>query len=346
MNVLKLAKPNLNNARTRKRCLTAIGFCKAYLSDKPKPISKHEIDRVFSQGQNATSKWLRYYLLEKHHSHNMHAGTYDRYTLNKQGYDYVCEMLDLPQDGEFNANAISDFKLAVSAAIERYPFDAIEYRDKSDRYYHGAQNLRKSVRNEYLKANGLGVQYDLVCAAQSLLYQRYLQLKPHEPLDFIADYPANRNSIRSRLADELQLPIDAVKIIITAIFNNATVSDNPRHEIYKICQYDPARIEWIKQDLYLSCLRKEIKAMWKALKVDIDLGETRRVNGSLKAGLYRKHERHVMDVLITHIAASGKKYFIIHDCIATELNSFTTDELQSAVRYATGIDVLIEEELL
>lgn len=346
MNVLKLAKPNLNNARTRKRCLTAIGFCKSYLSDTPQPISKHEIDRVFSQGQNPTSKWLRYYLLEKHHSHNMHAGTYDRYTLNKEGYDYVCEMLALPQEDQFTANAISDFKLAVSAAIEKYPFNAIEYRDKSDRYYHGAQNLRKSVRNEYLKANGLGVQYDLVCAAQSLLYQRYLQLNPDQPLDLIADYPTNRDKIRSRLADELELPIDTIKTIITAIFTNATVSANPRHEIFKLCEYDPARIDWINQDLYLTLLRKEISAMWKALKVDIDLGDTKRVNGSLKAGLYRKHERHVMDVLITHIAASGKKYYIIHDCIATELNSFTTDELQSAVHYATGIDVQLEEKFL
>ena len=345
-NPFKIKTPNLKNRRTRKRIYNALMFAQSMLhAEHPAPLSRYELDREFSQAVTATGRWLRYHLLITHdNTWNHFQGKCKEYLLNVDGVKLLRELLEI--DKPYNAFSgltnrdnykYLDTQLAVDWANERYPFDEITYNEKSNRYWNAIQNLRREIRNEYLKSNGLKYQYDMVCAAQTLLYQRYYQMTG-KSLDMIIDYITNRDNIRERLSRELDLPIDSIKKLLTALFAGARVVASNHNDIYEICEYDNARIEWINQDVYMNMLRNEIKVLWKTLRNEIDY--TGRITSSIKWKYYFSLERQVMDVIINHV--KDKKHFILHDAIVVE-QELDVSQIKSQIKSTTGFTIQLEE---
>jgi hypothetical protein len=303
--------------------LQALGMCKAFLSEtKPVELSKFTIDRYFSQQQNTTGRWLRMKLLVEHNGWDMYSGKCKTYTVNPEGAKLVNEILQVNKS--YNAfsglsdtanNQTINHTLAVDWALKNYPFRDITYTEKSNRYWHAVQNLRKTVRNEYLVRNGIVNQYDIVCAAQTLLSQTYTHATGRR-LELIESYIANRDTIRKKLANDLDLPIQVVKTILTALFAGARIVSNTRNDIFQLCEYDVARIEWMKQDMYLTELRKEISTMWRGIKPLLKTDA--RLSAKLRWKCYFALEKQVMDVIIKEAQDTNNNYYIIHDAIATQ----------------------------
>ena len=349
-NHYKIQLPNFKNKRTQKRMLQALGMCEAFLSEtKPVELSKFTIDRYFSQQQNITGKWLRMKLLNEHDGWDMHSGKCKSYTRNPRGVQLVEEILQVNKS--YNAfsglsdtanNQTINHTLAVDWALKNYPFSSITYNEKSNRYWHPVQNLRKSVRNKYLVRNDITNQYDIVCAAQTLLSQTYTHATGRR-LELIESYIANRDSIRNKLANDLDLPIHVVKTILTALFAGARIVSNPRNDIFQLCEYDFARIEWMKQDMYLSELRKEISTMWSGIKPLLKTDA--RLNAKTRWKCYFALEKQVMDVIIKHTQTTNNKYFIIHDAIATQ-RELDIEGIKSQIKDLTNYSIEIERSNL
>lgn len=327
--------------------MNAYAFTNALIGkDEQHPITFDVLLKEFSSSQSVTGKWLRYHLLEcVDESYSMYLGKCKKYRKRPEGIQLIEEILDVYR--EFNAhtgltrkeyNQKLNSEMSIDWAMKRYPFDQITYNEKSNRYWHGAQNLRKSVRNEYLKRNGLKYQYDLVCAAQTLLYDRF-KTTSNKRLHTIESYLVDRDAFRYHLAKELQLPISSIKTILTSMFAGARLSK--MGSIYEACQYDNARIEWMKQDPDMIQLKKEISFMWKKLKPQIET-ERRRLGPRDKWRYYFKLEKQVMDIIINE---TNTKHYIIHDCIATE-DVLDTKQLSDKIFSQTGINIQIEKSEL
>lgn len=349
-NHFKIDLPNFKNQRTQKRMLQALGMCKAFLDEtKPKQLSKFVIDRYFSQQQNTTGRWLRMKLLKEHDGWCAYSGQCKTYTVNPEGVKLVEEILQVNKSynafsglSDIHNNQTINHTLAVDWALKNYPFRDITYNEKSSRYWHPVQNLRKTIRNEYLVRNDVTHQYDIVCAAQTLLSQTYTHITGNR-LELIESYITNRDKIRSRLANELDLPIPVVKTILTALFAGARVVANHRNAIFQECEYDVARIDWIDQDLYITELKKEISTMWRGIKPA--LKTDKRLNSRTKWACYFSLEKQVMDVIIKEAQTTNNKYFIIHDAIATQRELDET-QIKSLIKDQTKFSIEIERSNL
>lgn len=358
-NPFKMEIPNLKNRRTYKRVYNALAFVNASLSDiTARPLGRDYLNKYFSQSNSVTGKWLRYHLIkEDGDAFNMWLGQCKRYTRNQEGCELIEELLEISKP--YNAfsgltmkdkHLTLDMKMAIEWAVKEFPFDKIEYEYKTYRHWHPVQSLRKLVRAEYLKRNGITEQYDLVCAAQTLLYQLY-QRETGQTLDMIESYIANRDIVRQRLATEMELPIKKVKTIITALFAGARVVANPHNAIFQECYYDKSRIEWMKQDVYFNLLRDEIHEMWTALRPYVE--HVKEVNSSQriltstnKWRLYFSLEEVIMNSIRQHLDSHNKKYFLIHDAICTEPNAIDIASLKSHIYKSTKFHINIEKSYL
>lgn len=358
-NPFKMEIPNLHNRRTYKRVYDALAFVNAtFVNDEARPATRDHLNKYFSQSNSVTGRWLRHHLLkEVDESFNMWLGQSKRYIRNEDGCKLIEELLEISKP--YNAfsgltmkdkHLTLDMKMAVEWAVKEFDFDKIEYEYKTYRHWHPVQSLRKLVRAEYLKRNGVTEQYDLVCAAQTLLYQLY-QRETGKSLDMIESYIANRDTVRNRLATEMELPVKKVKTIITALFAGARVVANVHNAIYQECYYDKSRIEWMKQDVYFNLLRDEIHEMWTALKpyvehVKEDDTSQRVLTSANKWRLYFSLEEVIMNVIREHLEANNKKYFLIHDAICTETDALDITTIRSHIYNRTKFNINIEKSYL
>ena len=351
-NHFRIKTPNLNNARTRKRIHNALGWAISRLDPiKPVSIPRNELYRELSQESTTTGRWLRFHLLKTDDVFIM-GRTCKYYTLNPEGVDLIRELMEIQRP--YNAytgltmreqHETLDNALAVKWCLDNHPFDKIEYDEKKHRYYTALQNIRKSVRNAYMRENGLKVQYDLVCAAQTILHERYKQLTG-KSLEIIQSYINNRDDIRNRLSVELQLPLNTVKKILTALFAGGRLVSNNRNDIFPLCEYDPARIEWLKQDPYMCLLRDELKEMWKAHRYYVKC-KGNKITCSDKWIYYFSLEQEVMDVVFNHLDTNKHKYFKLHDAVVVENNNIINiTEMNKLIYKQTGLSVQLEASCL
>jgi len=351
-NHFRIKTPNLNNARTRKRIHNALGWAISRLDPiKPVSIPRNELYRELSQESTTTGGWLRFHLLKTDDVFIM-GRTCKYYTLNPEGVDLIRELMEIQRP--YNAytgltmreqHQTLDNALAVQWCLDKHPFDKITYEEKSYRYFTPLTSMRKSVRNAYLRENGLKVQYDLVCAAQTLLHEKYKQTTG-KSLEIIESYINNRDGIRNRLSVELQLPLKTVKQIITAIFSGAYIVSNNRNSIFPLCEYDPARIEWLKQDAYMCLLREEMAQMWKAIK-PLVYCSGKKITSRDKNMYYFSLEKEVMDVVFNHLDTNKHKYFILHDAVVVESNQIINiTDMHKRIYKHTGLSVQLEASCL
>lgn len=347
---------NPSNKRTRKTLKRALGMTLGMLDpEKPRQLSTRFIDRYYGQQQSNTAKYLRSTLLKPHSNWNMETGKCIEYTYNPLGVAEVKRLLDIPQTVNKHQQRIQNRALGLEWANTEFDFESIDYADKSNRLWHPIQNMPKSIRNSYLKTQGLRVQYDIRSAAPSLLYQLSWRYSHGVVLDTIDHYINNKDSVRARLAHESGLPVTNIKILINSLFAGAVLGASSRFSCWEYCNRDAGVIEFLKQHPYICDLRADIRQMWEYLRPGLPVttltlsnGRTRRVQMSPrnKWHMYFVLERSVLNEIRSYLELVGVKYFLIHDAFVSEPLPYGIEDLCYWIEAGVDFSVRFDQEIL
>ena len=363
-------QPNFNEVRTRKRCLKAIGFlCGVMSKTKPREWSTRYIDKYLGVSSNPLSKYLRDQLLTcTDDSYRFgvpgQRGINKKYILNQEGIDNLRDLLEI--------TTIQIYPIVLQVAKDDHLAELstgnFTYNDKSNRLWHPLQRYRKQHRTQILEDHGYQHHYDIMTCAPQLIHQ-YSQQIPEilapqgkrqkikwqqGPMDLwlfaLQRYLREKDQVREEIAKAMDLPIQAVKEIINALFAGAVISTRKDSDIYLILAGDLARIEWLKQDPYIQELISDIKCCWSYIQPTIPLrtkknklGQTRRlpVNSKQKWHLYFELERRVIDSVRTYLDERSIRYFLIHDGWSCD-QEIDRDELSLYVKTKTGFSLNFE----
>lgn len=358
-------QPNFNDPRVIARCERAIGFACGVMSEtKGHSWSTRYIDKYFGVSSNPLSKWLRGKLLivtDDYFRFNIpgEKGICKKYLLNKDGLKSLREMMKITNIQIYPIV----LQVAKSDHLEELSTGKFKYNDQSNRYWHPLQRYRKHHRTDILNQHGYQYHYDISTCAPTLIHQ-YSQMIPeiidHKgrwqqgPMDLylfaLRRYLTEKDQVRSELADQLELPIEAVKEIINALFAGAVISVNRDADIYQILDGDIARIQWLKQNLYIQELVSDIKTCWEYIKPVMPLrtkkdknGVVRRlpINARQKWHLYFELERSVISQVRSYLDEKSVRYFLLHDGWSCD-SEIDVNELNDYVRSRTGFDLKFE----
>jgi hypothetical protein len=333
-NQMNTYEPNFNDPRVIRRCRKAIGFTKALVSStKPTPMSTRFIDKHYGISSNKLSKYLRDLLLVcVDDSFNMDSGETKKYIYSVDGMNFLVGSLGLKKGNNHHTTLLPSVLLlrdeALNWANETYEeqLNSLEfdYEEKSHRLFNPIQNIRSETRTELLASHGLSHQYDIVCAAPTLLYQ-YSFMVPEatgEVLETLEHYLKHRSAVRYGLAKEAEITQHQAKQIINALFAGAHLSTYESSALFKLIDYDVAKMKFLQQHPYLTSLRMDIKTMWDVIKcvspVEYFITKTgkkrkRPFNAKSKWNIYFQLERRILEEVKTYMKEIDSKYFLEHD---------------------------------
>lgn len=336
--------PNISDPRVQARVKHALGFVRGCFSEtKPRAWSTVYISKFLGQQQHDLGKWLRQHLLtitDNSFSHT--TKKCKQYTLNITGYNYVKSLFDEePVDQEIvQAYVDKTFKQELESK------DFV-YNDKSNRLWHPLQNVRSIDRARALAEHGMPFQYDIQCCAPTLILQYSQQCGNDEYLFALNRYISDRQQVRNELAEQSELPVEVIKVIINALFCGAQLGMNPTTELYQLLKGDHARIEFLRQHEYIVELRADIKTCWSYIQEYMPRRSMRTkkgnqrmipINPKQKWGVYFDLERRVLNSVRTHLDKTNNKYFLEHDGW-TCMNEVDKFELISEIKDSTNFNV-------
>ena len=340
-------QPNFNNPRVISRCKLALGFACGVMSEtKSHPWSTRYIDKFFGNQRNDLSKYLRKTLLictDQYYRYNSDdKNKCKEYRLNKEGVRSLIETL--------KTNNIQLYPSVVKVAQSEFNSELdtgnFTYNDKSNRLWHPLQRYRKEYRTQILGDAGYLHDYDIECSAPTLIHQYAQKCGMDEYLFALRKYLNNRTEIRDQLSQQLELDPDAVKEIINALFAGAVISKNKDSDIYHILNGDIARIEYLKQNEFLTELVSNIKTCWTYIRPHMQK-RTRVVNGKerllplnarQKWNVYFELERVILNSVRTYLDDKSIRYFLMHDGWTCN-REIDREELENYVRDDTGYEI-------
>jgi hypothetical protein len=329
-----------------------MGFAVAVLSEtKPHPWSTRYIDDFFGNQRNDLSKYLRKTLLictdefYRFNSSDPKQNKCKEYILNKDGLRFLKEAL--------KTNNIQLYPSVVEVTNKHHKEELttgnFQYNDKSGRLWHPLQRYRKQYRTQILADNGYHYDYDIECCAPTLIHQYAQKLGMDLYLFALNRYLKDRTEVRQELAQRLELDVDAVKEIINALFCGARIANNKDSDIYQILLGDRARIEYLKQDPYITELRSDIKTCWEYITPTMSRRRKTKTNRLIaisckeKWRVYFELERSVLDEIRSYLTDKNYRYFLIHDGWTCD-NEIDKDELSDFVRSKIGFDLKFEQK--
>lgn len=363
-------QPNFNDPRVINRIRHAYGFTRAVISERPHRWSTRYIDRYFGQQQTALSKWLRCHLLiPTSHSYSQTTGQTKEYKLNISGADYVRNILLGRRDQNQNhANNNFDFDWQHIEKIN-YDRDVVlrfikqewgselvnrnfTYEDKSHRLWHPLQNVRRQQRALAFADYNLCYQYDIECAAPTLIHQ-HAQQQP-DPMDLylfaLRNYLNDRQQIRQTLSQALEVDIKTAKVIINALFCGARIGHGADFAISQLLDNDAAKIQYLKQDTFIQQLRADIKTCWlyiqpSMMRIGITDKRNRHrllpVTSKQKWQRYFDLERRCLNAIRNYLDQTQNHYFLEHDGWTCEREIDLT-ALTAFVHNSTGFNLKFE----
>jgi hypothetical protein len=341
--------PNFNDPRVLSRIKTALGFACAVMSEtKSHPWSSRYIDKFFGMSTNPLSKYLREKLLictDEFYRFNSENNKCKEYRLNKEGVRFLRDELKI-SNIQLYPSVIQVVQTEHKQELETGKF---EYSDKSDRLWHPLQRYRKQYKKQILADFGYEYQYDIQCCAPTLIHQYAQQLGMDLYLFALNKYLANRTAVRQELAARLELPTDAVKEIINALFAGAKIANNKHSDIFHILNGDRARIEYLKQDSFITELRSDIKTCWEYITPHLARRRNTKTNRLLmitskqKWNVYFELERLVLNSVRNHLDDLSMRYFLEHDGWSCE-RELDREVLRDYVRTQTGYDLEFDYE--
>lgn len=340
-------KPNFNNPRVIDRCRRALGFACAVMSDtRPHPWSTRYIDQYFGSQRNDLSKYLRKTLLivtDEFYRYNSGENKCKEYILNKEGVRSLRENLNFSKTHYYP----SVVKVAEQDHLEELRSGNFQYSDKSNRLWHPLQRYRRQYRTQILSDSGYKHDYDIECCAPTLIHQYAQHLGMDEYLFALREYLNNKTQVRQQIAQESELPIEAIKEVINALFAGAVLSTNKHSDVYDILNGDIARIEFLKQHKYLTELRSDIQTCWTYITPQLSRRRNSSTNRLIKItskqkwNVYFELERVILNSIRTYLDINSIRYFLIHDGWTCD-REIDRDELRDYVRTNTGYEIKFE----
>jgi hypothetical protein len=371
-------QPNFNNVRVLKTVRLAYGYTKGVFSPtEPQQRSQQAIDKRFGQSQGDLSKWLKSILLIcTDHHYSAVAGISKKYILNVTGAAYIESVLKGNLDKAFTPDEQIELKqkqikeptryfdhFVVSKMVEAEHANELNckvfvYTDKSNRLWHPLQNIKREYKTEILNNHGLKYHYDIRCCAPTLILQHAQHQGMDEYLFGLQSYLADRTSHRDRITNEAELyeakgySSKTSKILINALFCGARLGNSPEFALSKLMNHDSNRIEWLKQDEWLTTLRSDIKECWTAIKPTMSRRSITDKNGNNKMlpisskqkwARYFDLERQVLNAANDYFSKTNNKCFLEHDGWSTEM---MVDEvaLKAHIMNKTGFKIEIDAE--
>lgn len=382
---MKTYHPNFKDKRVAARARKAIGFAKAVISeDKPHSWSTRYLDKYFGQQQHPLSQYLRRVLLITTNNHwSIDNKTCKEYILNAEGYRFLRDSLDgkttltwkeYRKSGEqdeagasadkdptcitslFNPEAAYDYKIVNEWCRREFSEElanlAFSYDDKSNRLWHPLQHVKRENKRQVLAEAGLVHQYDVDCCAPTLLLQYAQTVGMDLWLEHLNEYLNNKTAIRNQIAEETEIPVKSVKVIINALFNGARIGSSPRQQISPLIQFEKARAEFLRTHEFIAGLRKDIKTCWDYIEEHhgrryqvLKNGKTRKaaMKPTTKWAIYFDLERKVLNAVREYLEQTNNAHFLEHDGWTTA-KAIDQAALQSYIEQKTGFVVKFSYE--
>jgi hypothetical protein len=214
-----------------------------------------------------------------------------------------------------------------------------KYKTTSNRDYHFlSSGVNKNTRNEILSSYGFNIEYDVVSAAPTILYNEYLKITSVK-LPALEQYLQNPKQFRTEVAQETNCPYEKVKRLITAFAYNADFNRHKDKSALEIAETMALLETWIANKR-LKSLHRAFKKLYKVIKVHHNHKDARAV--SL---FYFEIEERIRDVLINYCQEHNIQKFIIHDAIVVK-QKLDTDELSDRIENAIGYKVYFSTSIL
>jgi hypothetical protein len=290
----------------------------------------------FGQAGKPISEYLKEQLLIcTDHHFNWQTGKCKYYVQNVDGIKQLEQALNGPV-----------IKPTITAKLEsQLDTGEFEYNDSSDRLYNPLQNLPVYVKRDLLSNKGYNYNYDIVCAAPTLLYQHAQRQGLNKQLTYLEFYIANRSKVRDELAIKYKLELKQVKQLLTSLFQGAYLSVNHTTSCYHLLNGNYHLIKQLQADPFLFELRSDIKQMWKAITPQMKLQlNKKRICSKDKTAKYRELERNVMNVIKRELRRTKNRHLLQHDGW-TSKEICDVNMLRSYVRSHTGFVIEIDCEI-
>jgi hypothetical protein len=225
-----------------------------------------------------------------------------------------------------------------------------DYEDKSNRLWHPLQSVKKEYKNPLLAESGLKYQYDIQCAAPTLIHQYAQTLDMDLWLETLRDYIANKTQIRHDLAAAAEVPIKTVKVLINALLCGAKLGNNPEFALSHLLDYDRARIEFFRTNQFIIDIRADIKTCWHYIEskvtttyITLENGTKRKkpMSSKNKWGVYFNLERTVLNLVRQYLTNTNNPHFLEHDGWSTA-NPINQQELLAYIKETTGYTIALD----
>jgi hypothetical protein len=331
-------QPNFNDPRVISRAKAAIAFVESCVFDQPVPVAKTQIVKYMGQLQTPLAKYLKEQLLTCVDPYfNWETSVCKKYVRNTDGVAALRRAVGL-----------------TSASISQHLQDQLitgnfVMTEKSDRFHNPIQYIPRRIRDDLLNNHGYRHNYDIECAAATLLYQYAKKISAETgvwlELDHIELYIADRTAVRNQLATQYNISESVIKGVLTAVFQGGQLSLNHRTRIFHLLNGNYNLIRTLKSNDYIAGLLADIKTMWKVIGEDLKTQLNKnKLNGRDKAALYRKLEREVMTIIKRQLRKSKIKFFEIHDGWACD-TACDINHLIACVRKSTGYVIKLDWEI-
>lgn len=332
-------QPNPKNKAFIRRANLALEFVDKYVKDTPNWLSTRWIDDTqhFGHSGNPLSQWLRSKLLIIVNDHyDMKQGRCKTYRKNHRGY----KELQLLLNPAYQAKAITPLQ-EQQLISGNFP-----YTEAGERYYNSLQFLRSDVRKPTFAQHGYRYNYDIICAAPTVIRQYADMCGLTKATPALDTYIHNRSQIRDRLSLELEITPKTAKKLIHALVNGAPLGTNYNWSIYSLLNRDSSKIKWLQQDEFIQQLRIDVSACWQAIKPHTPK-TSKRFNSQAKSRVYRIIETEIMRVVykrITHQNVSIRT-FNEHDgwrcdCLVDQ------NDLRAHIKRTTGYIIDFDYEVV
>ena len=372
--------PNVSNKRNYAKVKTAYSFARACLSStNAKPWSSVYIDKVVGRTNQPLGRWLREHLLtcvDETYSFNNPDAHCKEYILNKDGAQRVRTLLKgTPAQAESTIQeTLSELPDTVVKHLQKldtddlWDFGAVRewvrreygaelaagdftYKDKADRWWNPLQNIATKFRDPLFMEANYNYSYDIVACAPTLIYQDARRAGMTVPTPHLEAYLANRTAARAHISALASITPKLAKTLLNSFFCGAYLSTSPHHTLWHLLGQDARRVKLLKDDAFLTGLRQDIGACWKAIEPQIGYCYKKDRSGRMRKQVLRpkqkwaryfRLERQVMKVVRDYLSTGQEKFFLEHDGVRTQ-SRVEMNEVIAQIRAKTGFELALEE---
>jgi hypothetical protein len=230
-----------------------------------------------------------------------------------------------------------------SSTIKEIKDGTLEYNQKGNREYTPVQNLPSEVRNSLFASEGINHDYDIKCAAQSLLLQEARKLGLTKPTPGLDQYVSDTAGVRAELAKATGIDLKTIKLILHAMLFGSKLSSWSESQTFQVVGYDKNLIIALQNHPFIQAYKADLSVMWRAIKQG--RGLTERLNGSAKNRIYTELEHTVLKVVKVFLRKKKIGFILIHDGFTTT-TQVDLANLEYFIRSRTGYSVNYGYKLL